>query len=170
MRFFLLLLLIISPFNSLAANPVDSSKLPLSGMLPDLKSATVDLGVETRRGVSAHVRLDPQPAPELSKPLAPGFKYFLLSVVFSKGQTGTSIMSGQAAARTYSDNSQKTKTVRLESAGDNWSALLTLNTKGETLIKVGSKLEDGKKRIFRFFFNMPDTEPSGGVTGNIPAN
>jgi hypothetical protein len=125
-----------------------------------MTSARIALGQEIHRGMEARAFLEPLPLLDLSTPLTNGLKHFLLSVEFTKSRSGKVVNIGQAAARTFMTGNRSAQTIRLEPKGKRWTAVLILNTEKETLIKVGSKLEDGKKRIFRFFFNTPISEDS----------
>jgi hypothetical protein len=87
---------------------------------------------------------------------------------FIRTATGESLLAGQAAVRVFGANNRVTQTVRLEPQDGQWTGKVLLDTGGESLIKIGSKLADGKKRIYRFFFNQPTSELPGDLPGSIP--
>lgn len=127
-----------------------------------------DLGRDTHRGVEARVQLEPQPLLDRSESLTKNLQHYLISVVFIDIKTGKELVKGQVAARTITTIKRISKTVRLEAKPLRWTGMLILPTKGETLIKIGSKLGDGKKRIYRFFYDWrsvvaisKDMVPSG---------
>jgi hypothetical protein len=155
MRYLYFFLFVLFPFSTYAGNVVNVGQLNISPSGPGISNEIIDLGLESRRGVEAHVSIAPQPALDLEQSLAQNSRYFLLSLEFIKTATGESLLAGQAAVRVFSANNRVTQTVRLEPQEGQWTAKVLLDTRGESLIKIGSKLSDGKKRIYRFFFNQP---------------
>ena len=126
---------------------------------------TVSLGAEILRGVRAQASL--QPLSEGDPDFDTEGANYRLQVDFVRPQSGEKILEGQAAARIFDAASEARSTVRLEVSAEHWSCALHLPEAGETMIKVGTQLPDGKKRIYRFFFDptnlpgSPSTTPAG---------
>ncbi len=152
MRLFLFILFISTSFLTQAAAIVDIGQLQLVVEPASAPVQPIDLGQDVRRGVVARVQLEPQPLGVNSAGHG-GPHSYLLSVSFVESETGTLLLEGQVAARMSSEDRRIAGTLRLEPQENNWSGLLTLPAEGETLIRIGSKLSDGKKRIYRFFYN-----------------
>lgn len=159
MQLFIVILLLLTPSLAYTDNVVDVAQLQLE---PEPFSPSVvinDLGEEIRRGVKARVQLESQPLRDIEKPLNGGLHHYLISVVFLKEKTGKELLEGQVAARTFTPDRRMARTVRLEPQQHQWTGLLELPSEGETMIKVGSKLSDGKKRIYRFFYDQRPVVP-----------
>ncbi len=153
MQLFIAILLLLTPSLAHTASVIDVAKLHLE---PEPFSTSVvinDLGQDIRRGVEAHVRLEPQLLLDISEPLGGDLQHYLISVVFVEEKTGEELLEGQVAARTFTHDRRKARTVRLEPQQHQWTGVIELPSEGETMIKVGSKLPDGKKRIYRFFYD-----------------
>ena len=159
MQLFIVILLLLTPSLAFTANVVDVGLLQLEPE-PFSNSAVInDLGQEIRRGVKAQVQLESQPLLDISEPLDGNLQHYLISVVFLEEKTGKELLEGQVAARTFTSDSRSARTVRLEPQQRQWTALLEIPSEGETMIKVGSKLPDGKKRIYRFFYDQRPVVP-----------
>ncbi len=159
MQLFIAILILLAPSLAHTASVIDVAQLQLE---PESLSTSVvinDLGQDVRRGVEAHVQLEPQPLLDISEPLAGDLQHYLISVVFVEEKTGEELLEGQVAARTYTSNRRKARTVRLVPQQHQWTGMLELPSEGETMIKVGSKLPDGKKRIYRFFYDQRPVVP-----------
>lgn len=113
----------------------------------------IELGQEIVRGVIAQARLVPlQVHPPASENL-PGKVNYRLIVTFREAKSGREILTGQAAVRLFAEDDRTLDTIRLVLEQQAWICLLFLPDRSETMIKVGSQLDDGKKRMFRFFFD-----------------
>ena len=152
MYLFFMTLLFIIPALSHASDVVDlgagRSRVESFGAA----SSVSDLGKEMSRGVEARVQLEAQPRLDASVPLDRNMHHFLITVVFVDTKTGRELLEGQVAARTFTARERVAETVRLEPEQGRWIGVLRLPLSGETLIKIGSQLADGKKRIYRFFY------------------
>ena len=153
MRLLLFILFISMSFLSQAAAVVDIGQLQLVDVPVSAAAQPVDLGQDMRRGVVARVQLEPRAELDGSSGQTGTLQKYLLSVSFVESETGKLLLEGQVAARLFSKDKRIADTLRLEAQENNWSGLLTLPAEGETLIKIGSKLNDDKKRIYRFFYN-----------------
>ncbi len=168
MRSYLFIFLLLVPSFSFAAQIVDVGQLILNAKPLNLPAAITSLGQDVRRGVEARVQLETQPLLDVSEPLADGWHHYQISVVFIDKLNGNQLIDGQVAARTFPEDRRQIKTVRLEPQELQWTGQLILPSEQETMIKIGSKLSDGKKRIYRFFhgpppvINLPDEEVSSG--------
>ena len=137
-----------------AANVVNVSQLQLGAESFVSSAPIVDLGQDRLRGVEARVRLEALTLLDISEPLDGNLQHYLISVVFIETKTGKELLVGQVAARTFTTDNQIANTVRLEPQQTQWTAILTLPSEEQTMIKIGSKLPDGKKRIYRFFYDQ----------------
>lgn len=168
MRLFFFILFIVTPLSSHAADVVDSGQqLFEEPIIATVQS--VDLGQDARRGVVAIALLEPQRTEDKDTGQAEDLQTFRLSVSFVESETGKLFLEGQVAARLFSAGKRIADSVRLEPQESNWSGLLPLAAEGETLIKIGSKLNDGKKRIYRFFYKplpAPQTLEGGELKMN----
>lgn len=153
MRFFTVFFILLLPQLSHAVDVVDLSQLSLVAESENSISQIVDLGQDVRRGVEARAQLEAQPLIDLNEPLAGDLRHFLLSVNFIEKSTEKNLLEGQVAARTFTSDNQAVATIRLESQQASWTGIMVLPFNGETMIKIGSKLGDNKKRIYRFFYN-----------------
>lgn len=150
MYLFIAVLLIFSPFIATA------SDLELLPALDESSFGSVplgDLGKDVRRGVEAQALLESQPLLDISEPLEGDLQHYLITIVFTDLGIGKALLEGQVAARVSNAEQRMTDTVRLEPQQNQWRGILRLPAEGETMIKVGTKLSDGKKRIYRFFHN-----------------
>lgn len=138
--------------NSSAADSADFSSVTQEKS-PSARGA-LSLGREVRRGVIADAWLDPVERPSVSTSLSPddNLATHRIRIIFTIEKTGETVLDGQTAARIYTGTGQATDTVRLEGENEVWSGFLHLPDTQETMIKVGTKLTDGKKRIYRFFY------------------
>jgi hypothetical protein len=152
MHLIIVALLLFAPIITHAANVVDIEQLQLKAEPVDSSVPIADLGQEIRRGVEARARLEAQPLLDISEPLDGGLRHYMISVAFIEAETGKTLMEGQVAARTITPNKRVAETVRLAPRDYRWTGVLVLPSAGETLIKIGTRLADGKKRIYRFFF------------------
>ena len=155
----LAILLLCVPSLNQAAQIVDVGKLPPVAESYVAPGTIIELGYDQSRGVKARAQLETKPILEANDPLGGHSSHYLISVVFTDVATGKLLLEGQVAARTVTSNNQALKTIRLEAQPLKWSGLLTLPSKGETMIKIGSKLSDGKKRIYRFFYSHDPIAP-----------
>ena len=149
------LLIILSPLNIYAVDIVEIDQLALLEQSSDESSLSIDLGHDKRRGVEARAQLELQEMSETSDPLPESMLLFTLSVSFADIATGKILLDGQVAARAFEADNRVLKTIRLEPQELFWTGSLALSRDEETMIKVGSQLADGKKRIYRFFFGRP---------------
>lgn len=111
----------------------------------------IALGQELVRGVIAQARVVPlrvQPPGSENLPENGNYRVFL---TFREAKSGRQLLKGQAAVRLFAADDRTLNTVRLVAEEHAWSCAIFLPEKGETMMKVGSQLDDGKKRIFRFF-------------------
>ncbi len=150
MRIFMLIVFLFVPLAVTAANSAPSENQPQSVDLSRLNLTVIDLGQDLRRGVVARVQLQPQADLDLSEPTEKNLYHYKVTVSFTDKKTGENLGEGQAAARIFADK-YATSTVRLEPQTAEWTGFVLLPTE-EVMIKIGSKLADGKKRIYRFFF------------------
>jgi len=146
-------LLLLTPSITISATVVDLGNLQLSPVVNVVSPPITDLGMDRIRGVEAQAQLVPQPFLDISNPLESGLNHYLISVEFLDEASGKALPEGQVAARTFTLENHIADTVRLEPQENQWRGALILSSNWETLIKVGCKLSDGKKRIYRFFFN-----------------
>ncbi len=154
MRLLIATLLLFNPALAHTADIVDLGQLQLVTEPFNAPASISDLGRDVRRGVEAQVQLEPQPLLDISEPLDGNLRHFLISVFFIETKTGQELLEGQVAARIFTPDKRIAKTVRLEPREFQWSGVLVLPSEGETMIKIGTKLADGKKRIYRFFYNQ----------------
>lgn len=108
---------------------------------------TIKLGTDAYRGVNATAQLHQIPGGT-----AAAGKY-LLTVSFSTKSGGKVLQKGDVAARISAANRRTTDPVRLNLIDGSFQSEIQLSTKGESLITVGSKLDDDKKRIFQFSYS-----------------
>jgi hypothetical protein len=116
-------------------------------------SSEIELGQEIVRGVIAQARLVPLQGQMPASEVRPAKVNYRLVVTFREAKSGREILTGQAAVRLFAEDDRTLDTIRLVLEQQAWSCLLFLPDRSETMIKVGSQLDDGKKRIFRFFFD-----------------
>lgn len=165
---FVVVLLLLLPTLAQAADVVDLDQVQATFSTAETEApASVDLGTDVRRGVEAHGRLEARPMLDLSQPLAESMHHFAVMIRFRQQDDSKILLEGQVAARSFSADDRVMQTVRLEVQGDEWTGDLALPATGETMIKIGSKLADGKKRIFRFFYDS--TPPSSAAGEGAPA-
>lgn len=171
---FLISLITIQP--AAAADLVDLSTISLANS-QTLAEETLHLGKSTRRGVTAEAWLEPVPATLGSEtPAREEGGHFRIKVEFRNASSGEALLDGQVAVRTYTPDAQQAETVRMTAGEEFWSAEVWLSEDAETMLKIGSKLSDGKKRIYRYFFNPVPQQPenivpaTGGVNGGAESN
>ena len=155
MRVFLFIVFLFVPVPVMAANSAQPENQSQSVDLSRLNVTVIDLGQDLRRGVVARVQLQPQAALDLSEPAEKNLYHYKVIVSFTDKKTGENLLKGQAAARIFADK-YATSTVRLEPQTAEWTGFVLLPTEEEVMIKIGSKLADGKKRIYRFFFQADE--------------
>lgn len=148
----LLFLLIMNPLTSFAADIVDVSQLAALSQNQEPAQQVIDLGQDIRRGVEARAQLVPQVSTGEDATLSGNAALYTLSVSFIDGKTRQVLLEGQVAARAYNSENNILKTVRLEPQQLFWAGSMPLAQDRETMIKIGTQLTDGKKRIYRFFF------------------
>lgn len=153
MRLLTALFFLLLPQLSHAVDVVDLSQLSLVAESENSINPIVDLGRDVRRGVEARAQLEAQPLIDLNEPLTGDLRHFLLSVDFIEKSTEKNLLEGQVAARTFTSDNQTVATIRLEPQQTSWTGIMVLPYNEETMIKIGSKLGDNKKRIYRFFYN-----------------
>ena len=159
MRFLLFALLFIS-HSAFAANVVNLTPSTEVSAEPSA-AANISLGSDSLRGVKAEAYLQPFVADQPAEgEVAPNYR---LQVDFFSLNKGEKILAGQAAARVFDAGSRERSTVRMEVEQEHWSCALKLPSGGESMIKVGTQLADGKKRIYRFFFNPEKTVPASSL-------
>ncbi len=161
MRLFMIffVLTLLGPLNANAVDIVEIDQLALLEQPSEGGRLVIDLGHDKRRGVEARAQLEPQKISESDEPQPEGNQLFTLSVSFTETSTGKILLDGQVAARAFEKDNSILKTIRLEPQQLFWTGTLALSRDEETMIKVGSQLADGKKRIYRFFFGRPVLPP-----------
>ena len=167
MPLFILAFFLIVPALAQSANFVEVPKASLSSTSLVNPGNRINLGKDVRRGVEAQVYLESQQQLDINQPLQGDLHHFLISVVFTDVRTKKNIREGEVAARTILPSGRsKATTIRLEIQGNSWTGMLALPSAGETTIKLGSKLPDGKKRIYSYFYNPKPSLPAD--IGSIP--
>lgn len=135
------------------SGPIDQPSTQPTVLSGSASISKIELGQEIVRGVIAQASLVPfQPHPSASESISEKVNYRFL-VTFHEAKSGREILAGQAAVRLFSEDDRTLDTIRLALEQQAFSCLLFLPDRGEIMIKVGSQLDDGKKRIFRFFFD-----------------
>lgn len=141
-----LLLLILSATSAAAINQVPSvSQLQPAGTMVLTPTQKINLGKDVYRGVVATAQLMPLANIE-------GGNTHLLVVSFLAEESGESLRKGAVAAKITSPDGKIGTPIRLNPSDDTFQAEIQLSKKGESLVKIGSKLADDKKRIYRFFY------------------
>ena len=133
--------------------PADNQAIPTSPLRPNRIQAQVqlrniDLGKAAYRGVVATADLKPLPN-------MPGGETYLLSVGFSSQDTGRPLSEGDVAVKVISAKGKSAVPIRLNPVAGRFQAEIQLSMAGESEVRIGSKLADKKKRIYRFYFT-PD--------------
>jgi len=154
-----LILLIVVPASH-AADVLDLSRLPDSAVTDDRagKVEKLPLGKELQRGVETEAWLELLPKDNLHGDMITDIPTHRLRVRFVELKTKSLIEDGLVAARIFYEGRRKPRTLQMLCEEGVWSVDIRLPGNAETLIKLGSKLEDGKKRIYRFFYRP------GGLT------
>lgn len=148
---FLLLLLSVSP--AVADNHLSSGAEPLltADIVVD-PNREIQLGSEVYRGVVATAQLKWLPEPVEGEVLPPDKSQYLLTVSFSKEKSSKIMPKGDVAVKITSPDEVTEAAIRLIPTEGAFQAAVLLDQDGESLLKIGSKLPDEKKRIYRFFF------------------
>lgn len=166
--FFILVALLLLSQAVYAADIVDLSTLSTTGPAPGLALAPeVALGKEVRRGVEAWLWVTPADSDlSLRNEQSAALFRHEARVQFVDIRTGEQVDGGQAALRVFLSDAEKPQTVRLEEVEGGWKAEVDLALDRENMLKVGTKLADGKKRIYRFFY-PPQPAPEAGAAGGV---
>lgn len=147
----------LNPPSQNSQNPQPIRNQPASQPLKPTSVRRIDLGQELVRGVLARASLVAATMESsASKSLQQNPRYRII-VTFREVKSGKELLSGQAALRLFGEDDRTLDTLRLIVEEQAWRCWVDLPKKGETMIKVGSLLDDRKKRIFRFFFS-PDAQ------------
>ena len=143
-RISLIFLLLLTAMPADAAN--HQPRLPQPAPPSLQQDTTVVLGQDSYRGVSAAAKLRKLPATDGRS------ETYLLTVRFDETKSGRQIQQGDVAAKIIAPNGSVGVPVRLLPEGGVFQTIIVLAREGESMIRIGSKLNDGKKRIYRFFF------------------
>lgn len=119
----------------------------------------IALGQELVRGVIAEARLVPLRVQPPASENLPEKANYRVALTFREAKSGRHLLKGQAAVRLFTADDRTLDTVRLVAEEQTWRCAIFLPERGETMIKVGSQLDDGKKRIFRFFVRPESALP-----------
>lgn len=150
------LFLLVSVYPAAADNHLatESQLLPVGTAEAD-HYQTVDLGSDVYRGVVATAQLKRLPESVEGGALPAGKGQYLLTVSFSGEQRGEVLSKGAVAVKITSPEERISEPVRLDPTEGIFQAAILLDLNGESLVKIGSKLADDNKRIYRFFYT-PD--------------
>jgi len=141
----MLLLLIVTPVFS-TGQPGKVAQLQSPSTQQFYAERNIDLGRDSYRGVQIAAQLSPVPGSSRGED-------YLLSVSFFSVKSGKPLEEGEVAVKVTSPDGRTAAPLRLNPVDGVFRTKIRLSRKGESLVKIGSKLADEKKRIFRFFYN-----------------
>lgn len=126
------------------------SAAPLTGQHESLSAShaqVIDLGQDVYRGVIAQAQLNRL----IDSAASAGKVSYLLSVSFVDEKRGVPMADGDVAVKITAPDASVAQPIRLQPIGGTFQADIYLESTGESLLTIGSKLSDEKKRIYRFF-------------------
>ncbi|PLX95614.1 MAG: hypothetical protein C0619_01105 [Desulfuromonas sp.] len=145
---FFILLLVVGPVSAIAADPAGAAAEPSSAVV----SRVVELGSDTYRGVVATARLE---IPQQSGTSGSGEAVVCqLLLNFSSAASGQPLTEGDVAVKVGETDRRLADPVRLNPIDGGFRAEVTIARGGEALLKIGSRLDDDKKRIYRFYAQL----------------
>ena len=135
----------------LVAGPAVAVTAPTTGPAAG-PARVVELGSETYRGVVATARLQiPQQSGESGS--GAGVSCVLL-ISFASAASGQPLTEGDVAVKLGEVAGRLGRPLRLAPGDGGFSAVVTISRGAEWLLKIGSRLDDGKKRIYRFYAQL----------------
>jgi hypothetical protein len=75
-------------------------------------------------------------------------------MVYFNDMTGTELVDGLVALRIKRPDGNKSAPIKLLGMGKGFGADIVLDATGQYDLEVGTKLKDGKKRVFEYFYEV----------------
>lgn len=146
-----ILLLILMGHPAYADNHVSVAPLAMpQESAPPGQDQAIDLGQDVYRNVIAKAQLNRL----IGSAEINGKVGYLLSVSFVDEKRGLPMMDGDVAVKITTPDASVELPIRLQPIDGAFQTEIYLESTGESQLKIGSKLSDDKKRIYRFFHSV----------------